>query len=155
MSDLIVIMFDAEADAAAALATIRAAEREGGVHLTDTAVITKDERGETRVRNEISSDAESGAVIGAVLGLILPGIGSVIGAAAGAFLGSKFGDGAVDGGFAKDVAAALAPGTSALFLMIDGGDPAALAGALEPYEGRVYQTSLPPDFEGELNRALR
>ncbi|MFM9107325.1 MAG: DUF1269 domain-containing protein [Chloroflexota bacterium] len=155
MSDLIVIMFDAEADAAAALATIREAERAGGIRLTDTAVITKDGSGETRVRNEISSDAESGAVIGAVLGLILPGIGSVIGAAAGAFLGSKMGDGAVDGGFARDVATALAPGTSALFLMIEGGDPAALAGALEPYEGRVYQTSLPPDFEAELNRALR
>lgn len=155
MSDLIVIMFDAEADAAAALATIREVERAGGIHLTDTAVITKDPDGKVRTKNEISSDAESGAVIGAVLGLIVPGIGSIIGAAAGAFLGSKFGDGGVDGGFAKDVATALAPGTSALFLMIDGGDPAGLAGALEPYEGRVYQTSLPPDFEAELNRALR
>jgi uncharacterized membrane protein len=155
MSDLIVIMFDAEPDASAALATIRQAERAGGIKLTDTAVITKDQDGQVHVKNEISSDAESGAVIGAVLGLILPGIGSIIGAAAGAFLGSKLGDGAVDGGFAKDVAAALAPGTSSLFLMVEGGNPAALAGALEPYAGRVYQTSLPPDFEAELNRALR
>jgi len=155
MSDLIVIMFDAEEDAAAALTAIRGAERAGGIRLTDTAVITKDQGGDTRIRNEVSSDAESGAVIGAVLGLILPGIGSIIGAAAGAFLGSRLGDGSVDGGFARDVAAALAPGTSALFLMIEGGDPAALAGAMEPYAGRVYQTTLPPDLEAELNRALR
>jgi uncharacterized membrane protein len=155
MSDLIVIMFDAEPDASAALQTIRGVEKGGGVRLTDTAVITKDADGQFHIKNEVSTDTESGAVIGAVLGLILPGIGSIVGAAAGAFLGSKLGDGAVPGDFAKDVANALAPGTSALFLMAEGGDPAALAGALEPYQGRVYQTSLPQDFEGELNRALR
>ncbi|MGI9252358.1 MAG: DUF1269 domain-containing protein, partial [Thermomicrobiales bacterium] len=130
MSDLLVIMFDEETDAAEALATIREVERGGGVHLTDTAVITKDEDGTMAIKNEASSDAESGAVIGAVLGLIVPVIGSIVGAGVGAFIGSKFGDGAVDGKFAKEVAEALAPGTSALFLMTDGGDADALAGAL-------------------------
>jgi len=155
MSDLIVIAFDEADDAAEALRTIREIEREGGIHLTDTAVVTKNADGSTHVKNELSTDTESGAVIGAVLGLILPGIGSIIGAAAGGFIGSKLGDNAVDGGFVKQVEAALAPGSSALFLMADGGDPAALAGALEPFTGRVFQTTLPPDFEGELNRALR
>ena len=155
MSDLVVILFDAEADAAAALSTIRSVEKGGGIHLTDTAVITKDLTGNVHMKNEFSTDAESGAVIGAVLGLILPGIGSIIGAAAGAFIGSKMGDTAIDGAFEKSVAEALEPDMSALFLMTDGGDPAALAGALEPYEGHVFQTTLSQDFQDELNRALR
>jgi len=56
----------------------------------------------------------------------------------------------------KDIegSADLTEVTSALFL-IGEGDPAALLGALKPYEGHVYQTSIDAELEREVNAALR
>jgi uncharacterized membrane protein len=159
MSDLVVITFDRRDDAAAALAAMRTMEREGQVKLTDSAVVVKDADGTVDIWNEASSGAETGAVVGGAIGLLttfmFPVVGAVAGAAAGAWVGSKFGGGSVDGGFVKDVGEGLQPGKSALFLMVAGADAAAFRAALEPFEGRVYQTTLSEDFRQTLEAALK
>lgn len=159
MSDLIVITFDARDDAAQALAAMRALEHEGALKLTDSAVVVKDANGTVDVWNEASTGAETGAVVGGAIGLLttfmFPIVGAVAGAAAGAWIGSKFGDTSVDGQFVNDVGEGLQPGKSALFLMVRSADAAALRGALEPFEGRVYQTTLSEDFRQTLEAALK
>ena len=159
MSDLVVIAFDHEDDARRALAEMRVLEGQGVLQLTDTAVVAKDSGGAVHVKNEASSGTETGAVVGGAIGLLtsflFPVVGTVVGAAAGAYIGNQIAGDAIDDGFVKDVGEAIKPDTSALFLMIRRSDAAALRAALEPYEGRVYQTTLSPDLEASLNRALR
>jgi uncharacterized membrane protein len=60
----------------------------------------------------------------------------------------------LDGRFINDVGEAMQPGTSALFLMVKEEDPDAVVTALDPFEGQVYQTSLPSDVEERLRQAL-
>lgn len=159
MSDLVVIAFDEEDDARQALATMRDLERDGALQLTDSAVVAKDPDGTLHVKNEASSGAETGAVVGGAIGLLtsflFPVVGTVVGAAAGAWVGSRIAGDAVAGAFVDDVGNALAPGKSALFLMIRDTDAAAFRAALEPYSGRVYQTTLADDLKESLDRALR
>ena len=80
--------------------------------------------------------------------------GFLVGAAAGAYLGRKL-DAVVDGQFVKEVEASMGPGTSALFLVFRKYEPAALTAWLQPYAGRVYQTTLSPELVEQLDRALQ
>ena len=158
MSNLVVITFDQEGTAEQALEAIRQIEKANQIKLSDTAVIVKDAAGEVKVKNEWSSGTETGAVVGGVLGLmtsfIFPVVGTVAGAALGGFVGSKF-DTGVDKKFVEDLSNSLTPGSSALFLLIKQGSPDAGVAAMEPFEGTVYQTTLSPDLEDSLRRALQ
>jgi uncharacterized membrane protein len=158
MSNLIVITFPGEETAAEAMANVRTVEHAGGFGLTDSAVISKNAEGELHVKNEWSSGTETGAVVGGVIGAMVtfffPIAGAALGAGAGAFIGSRI-DPGVDGKFVDDVADGLAPGSSAVFLMVkDGADTAALVAAFGGFKGTVYQTTLSPDFEDSLRRSL-
>ncbi len=157
MADLIVLTFAGPNDAAAALAALRRIAVEGRLHLLDTAIVTRDGAGTVHVKNEVSSATEIGAVAGALLGAVLmfmvPLAGIVVGAAGGALVGRLLDQG-VDDRFVQEVGAALRPGTSALFLLTDRGDPEAVVAALQPFTGSVYQTTLVPDLEAEMRHAL-
>jgi uncharacterized membrane protein len=156
MSNLIVMTFEHEQDAAEVLATIRRLEHERVLKLADSAVVAKDLSGNVSVRNEVSSATEVGATTGAVLGgfltLMFPPIGMAIGAASGAAIGAMLQKG-VDSGVVNEVSASLQPGGSALFLVTNWGHPSAIE-ALKPFKGTVYQTTLPEDIEDRLRRAL-
>jgi uncharacterized membrane protein len=156
MSDLIVVVFSDEDQAADALATLRELERVDAVHFEDTAVITKDAQGKLHVKNELSSATETGAVGGVLLGALMtvlfPGVGMVIGALGGAAIGAALGDG-VDRAFVKEVSESLQPGSSALFLLVKHMQGAVID-ALKPYTGTVYHTNLNADLEERLVRAL-
>ena len=156
MSSLVVITFDSEAEAAEVLQTIRGLEKQGVMRLADSAVVAKDASGKVHVKNEVSGATETGAVAGAIVGgfltFMFPPLGIAIGAASGAAIGAALQQG-VDGSFVKDVSQSLEPGKSALFLEIAQGHPSAIE-ALKPYKGTVFQTTLDPDVEDRLRRAL-
>ena len=156
MSNLVVLVFDDEQQAYDALATMRRLEHAGAVSLDDTAVISKDATGKIEVKNQVSNATKTGAVVGGVLGLLMtfmfPVAGLTIGALSGAGIGAVL-DKGVDRGFVKEVSQALEPGRSALFLLIGSAQPAVLD-ALKPYSGKVYQSTLPPDLEERLEKAL-
>lgn len=158
MSDIIVVGFDREEDGLAALRSLRSLEKESGLHLEDTAVISKDPDGSVHVKNEMASGTEEGAVVGAILGgvltVVFPIAGIVGGAAIGGLVGRSWKHG-IDGAFVKEVGEQLQPGTSALFAQVTSGSAAAIEAAFRPFEGKVIQTSLPPDFEDGLRDALR
>ena len=77
----------------------------------------------------------------------------MIGALAGAGIGKMAGLG-VDKKFIKDVQEAVKPGNSALFLVVRHANFAALRAMLQPHEGSIYQTSVSPEDEETIKRAL-
>lgn len=157
MAELIAITFEDQESAGEVLRRLRDLEKAGQFHLTDTAVLVKDEQGKLHVESELDSGVEAGMVVGGVLGLALsflfPIAGLVVGAAGGALVGRMLEQG-VDKDLVKEVSARLRPGTSALFLMVDRANADAALAAVRQHRGKVYQSSLPDEVEEELRRAL-
>jgi uncharacterized membrane protein len=159
MSNLVVITFDNAEEAGKVRETLRSVERSRHLSLDDSAVVVKDEEGKIHVKNEMDRGTKVGAFGGGVLGLVIgsivfPVAGTVIGAIGGALVG-KSADLGIDQKFVKEVAEDLQPGTSAIFLIVREADPEVAMAALRPYQGKVRQTSLPPEAEEELRRILK
>ena len=157
MSDLVAVSFADPDTATRALGSIRALEKDGGVALEDTAVVTKDADGKVHVKNEMSSGTETGAAVGAVLGSLLfvvfP-VGIIGGAIIGGLVGRAAAPG-IDGNFVKQVEADLPAGGSALFVLTKGGHAGMLIASMRQYEGKVVQTSLDEEEEQALRDSLK
>jgi uncharacterized membrane protein len=157
MSRIVVIGFDTEEDARAALQTLRGVEKQRGIKFEDTAVVSMAADGNVSVKNESSAATEVGAVVGGIVGglavVVFPIAGIAIGAAMGAGIGAAAGKG-VPGEFVKEIRDQLTPGTSALFLQIQEANADMAIAALRKYHGRVIQTSLEEETEEALRRAL-
>ena len=80
--------------------------------------------------------------------------GIAIGAASGALIGKSLGNG-VDKKFIKDVKEALTPGSSAILFIISHENTGILISALEPYSGKIYQSSFDSEAEAEIRKALQ
>jgi len=133
-------------------------EKRGLLSLDDAAVIIKDTDGKFKVHGQADRGVKIGAVGGGLMGLLLASIffpigGIVLGALAGAGIGAAANIG-IDKKFVKDVEAAMPNNSSAIIIYARSGDPAAVRGALEPFNGTIYQTSLDGDAEAALRRAL-
>jgi uncharacterized membrane protein len=159
MPNLVVITFDGPDKAGEVLETLRSDQYEDSIGLDDSAVVVKDEEGIVQVDNEVDRGIKVGAVGGGLLGLLIgllfggPIASLVLGAIAGA-LGGDLANLGIDQRFINEVADAMKPGTSALFVMVREADPNATVEALEPFEGTVYYAHLPEEAEQELRRAL-
>jgi uncharacterized membrane protein len=158
MSEWIVIVFDNTEEAQLVREKLRGLENSGDLSLDDAQVIARDAEGKVHSKGQIDRGVGVGAVGGGLVGLLLAGLffpvaGIVIGALAGAGLGKMAGLG-VDKKFIKEVQEAVKPGTSALFLVVRHANFAALRAMLQPHEGSIYQTSVSPEDEATLKRAL-
>ncbi len=150
MADLVVVTFRGQEDARKALDDLRVMEKSGGVLVDDVEVIERDADGEIHHIGRVDKATKGGALGGGFLGLLLglvffPVLGLAIGAIAGGLIGKSLGHN-VDKQLVKDVTADLAPGTSALFLLMSG-PGSALTGLFKPYEGTVDLTTVDPDLE--------
>ena len=157
MSRITVITFDNPDEADRVRDVLRDLSRQGQLTILDSAVVVKDAQGEVKVNNQIGRNVKWGLIGGGILGGLLfflfPIAGIVGGAAAGAVIGKSLGDD-VDKGFIEDVKNALQPGTSALFVITRDEHADAVFGALKPFKGTVYHTSLSPTNEETLKRVL-
>ncbi len=101
---------------------------------------------------------KTGAVAGGVIGLILASIffpigGIILGALAGAGIGASTRIG-IDKQFVKDLEEATPNNGSAIIIYARHGDANAVRAAVEPFHGKVFQSSLDTDADEALRRAL-
>ncbi len=157
MSQLLVITFGDRETAGQAAERLKSINKANAASIQDMAVVEKDADDKVHVHHGIDTTTAGGAIGGGVLGLLLglvffPIGGLLIGAAAGAFIGRSLHHN-VDKKLIEDVTNDLGPNTSAVFVVGDGA-PAAVVGALEPFKGKVYQTTLDAETEAQLQAAL-
>ena len=158
MSQLLVITFGDRETAGQAAERLKGLQKGHGIDISDMAVVEKDGDGKVHVHHGIDSTTAGGAFVGGALGLLLglvffPVAGLAIGALAGGFIGRSLHQN-VDKKLVEDVTADLSENTSALFVMGSSSSPSAVIGALEPYKGKVYQTTLDSEAEAQIQAAL-
>lgn len=157
-SSLIVLAFDTMDEAEQVHEALVKGKKEGLVTIEDAAVVVKDAEGKVHVKNQVSRTTWAATGVGGALGLLIGSIffpigGLVLGLAGGAVVGRLM-DLGVDGKFVKDVGEQIKPGTSALFVLVKGENPAAEVAILRPYKGHVLQTTLDSDAEQAIRDAL-
>ena len=159
MSNLVVLTFNDTTQAVDAFEALKRAERSGQLKIDDAAVIVKQESGKVEIKNQMDTGVKWGAVGGGILGLMLASVffplaGLAIGALGGALVGKTL-DLGVDQKFVREVTEALEPGSSALFVIGKSDHPGTVIAILRPFQGTVYQTSLPTEVFEALEDALK
>jgi len=157
MSQLLVITFGARETAGQAAERLKSVQKAHAVEIKDMAVVEKDGDGKVHVHHGVDTTTAGGAAVGGILGLLLgivffPIAGLAIGAIVGGAIGRSLHQN-IDKNLVKDVTADLTEDTSALFV-IGSGQASAVVGALDPFKGKVYQTTLDPDEEAQIQAAL-
>jgi uncharacterized membrane protein len=157
MSQLLVITFERRESAALASESLKSLQSGHGAQIDDMAVVEKDAEGKIHAHHGMDKTTAGGAIVGGTLGLLLgfvffPLAAIAIGAAAGGLIGRSLHHN-IDKKLVEDVTNDLTPNTSALFVL-GTGNASAVVGALEPYKGKVYQTTLDSEAEAQIQAAL-
>ncbi|MGD8486268.1 MAG: DUF1269 domain-containing protein [Chloroflexota bacterium] len=158
MSQLLVITFESRETAGQAAERLKGLQKAHGLSISDMAVVEKDAEGKVHVQHGIDTTTGGGAIVGGALGLLLglvffPIAGLAIGAIAGGLIGRSLGQN-IDKNLVNDVTSDLTENTSALFIMGESDSPSAVIGALDPYKGKVYQTTVDAETEAQIQAAL-
>jgi uncharacterized membrane protein len=158
MSDLVVIAFPTEAKAEEVRQKLLAIQKEYLIELDDAVVAVKDSQGHIKLNqlmNMTATGAVSGAFWGTLIGLIflMPLVGAAMGAASGA-LGGALTDVGLDDKWMKETAAAIQPGTAALFLLVRKVTADKVLEKLKGEGGTVMKTSFDHTKEAALQAAL-
>lgn len=155
---LVVLTFDDMDTAEKVHQSLVSAKKQGLVQIDDAAVVVKDEEGKVKVDNQVARGTWISTAVGGGLGLLIGAIffpigGLVLGLAGGALV-AKAMDLGVDGKFVDEVSEKIQPGTSALFIMAEDANTAAILAVLREYEGHVLQTTLDTEAEEAIKKAL-
>ena len=158
MSTLAVIAYPEQDTAAQAAAALARMQKEYLIQLEDVAWVTKKPDGKMKLHQGTSLTgvaAAGGAFWGFLFGLIflVPIAGMAIGAASGALV-AHFADIGVDDKWAKEVAAAIPPGGSALFVLARNAQNERVLPEMAKFGGQVLKTSLSAEKQAELEEAL-
>ena len=160
MSNLIVVGFNNPADAFEMRVALAKMQVQYLIEMEDAVVVTRDAEGAVQLHQSVNlaaAGAVGGAFWGSLIGLLFlnPLLGAAVGAGSGALSG-KFADIGINDQFMKDLSATLTPGSAALFVLVRKSTPDKVLEGLKPFagKGRVLQTSLTKDKEGELRQLL-
>jgi uncharacterized membrane protein len=158
MSDLVVVAFPTEAKAEEVRQKLLGMQKEYLIELSDAVIAVKDDQGRIKLNqlfNTTAAGAVSGAFWGALVGLIflMPLAGAALGAASGT-LGGYLTDVGLDDKWMKEVAAAIHPGTAALFVLVRNITADKVLEGLKGEGGTVLKTSLDHTKEATLQAAL-
>ena len=160
MSQLIVIGFDAEADAFALRQELGAAQKEYLLKLEDAVVVTRPTEGEYQLHQALNltgAGALTGTFWGGLIGLLflMPVAGAAIGAAAGGLAGSAT-DYGINDDFIRQIGKTVPVGSGAVFILAQDFNLDKLLPRLEKYGSgaRVIQTSLSDADEARLRDTL-
>lgn len=155
MSDLVVIAFPTEAKAEEVREKLLAMQKEYLIELGDAVIAVKDSKGNIKLNqliNTTAAGAVTGTFWGALIGLIflMPLAGAALGAASGTLSGYLTDVGIDD----KETAAAIQPGTAALFVLVRKVTADKVLDRLKGEGGTVLKTSLDHTKEAALQAAL-
>lgn len=158
MSDLVVIAFPTEAKAEEVRQKLLTMQKEYLIELGDAVIAVKDAKGQIKLNqlvNATAVGAVSGTFWGTLIGLIflMPLVGAALGAASGA-LGGALSDVGINDKWMKDTAAAIQPGTAALFVLVRKVTADKVLEGLKGEGGTVLKTSLDHTKEAALQAAL-
>ena len=159
MSHILVVTFEDETQGMSVLSTLKSLKHQDLLKLDDAAVIVKDAEGKVEVKNMTESGVKAGAITGGALGLLIgsflfPVAGIVLGAVGGGLVGKSLHTG-IDKDFVIEVRNSLQPGSSAILFIVSHENVGVLIAALEPYKGKIYQTSFDSEEEEQLRQALK
>jgi len=158
MSNLVVIAFPTEAKAEEVRQKLLAMQVEYLIELDDAVIAAKDAQGRIKLNqliNTTTAAAVSGTFWGALIGLIflMPLVGAAMGAASGALSGALT-DLGINDKWMKETAAAIQPGTAALFVLVRKVTADKVLERLKGEGGTVMKTSLDHTKEAALQAAL-
>jgi uncharacterized membrane protein len=160
MSHLVAIVFNDEVTAFDMRAALVKMQKDYLIDLEDAVVVTKDQKGKTRLDQAVnltSVGAVGGGFWGLLIGMIFlnPLLGAAIGAGAGALSG-RLNDIGVNDRMMKEIAQSFTPGSSGLFVLIRRATADKVLAGLKDFagKGKVFQTSLSRDDEAALREAL-
>ena len=158
MADLIAIAYPDETTALVAEQTAQELADDLGIQPDAIAAIVRSRDGRFKVttnHHEVGGGASWGMLWGLLFGMLffVPFFGMAIGAGLGALFG-KLEKSGIDKEFQQQVRDKLAPGTSALFLVVEHVTPEKAAAALARHGGTVITSSLSEEAEQELQDAL-
>jgi uncharacterized membrane protein len=146
MSELVVIAFPTEAKAEEVRQKLLAMQKEYLIELGDAVIAVKDSKGDIKLNqliNTTAAGAVTGAFWGSLIGLIflMPLAGAALGAASGTLSGYLT-DIGIDDKWMKETAAAVQPGTAALFVLVRKVTGDKVLERLKGDGGTVLKTSL-------------
>ncbi len=158
-SIITVITFDDETKAKRFLKRIKKLEEDLQLKINDAVVVSKNAKGKVKVKETTDLTVGKGTAKGGTLGFVVgfffggPIGGAVLGAAAGALLGKK-----LDLGISQDkikaVEESMQPGSSAIFLDIEGAQHVdMLAGLVGKYGGEVIDLNISESVQMEMSQA--
>jgi len=158
MSELVVIAFPTEAKAEEVRQKLLAMQKEYLLEMSDAVIAVKDAKGRIKLNqmlNTTAVGAVSGTFWGTLIGLIflMPLAGAALGAASGA-LGGALTDVGINDKWMKETAAAIQPGTAALFVLVRRVTADKVLERLRGEGGIVMKTSLDHTKEAALQAAL-
>jgi uncharacterized membrane protein len=158
MSELVVIAYPTEAKAEEVRQKLLAMQKEYLLEMSDAVIAVKDAKGRIKLNqmlNTTAVGAVSGTFWGTLIGLIflMPLAGAALGAASGA-LGGALTDVGINDKWMKETAAAIQPGTAALFVLVRRATADKVLERLRGEGGNVMKTSLDHTKEAALQAAL-
>ena len=158
MAELVAIGYDDETTAAAAADEVRSMSKDLIIEPDAIAVISRDAEGKYHVttsHHPVGGGASWGMFWGFLFGILffVPVFGMAVGAGLGALMGKVEKTG-INREFQEQVRDMVAPGTSALFLIVEKVTPDKAVDRLSRFGGTVLKSSLSKDAEHELQDAL-
>lgn len=166
MADLVVLDFDGIDTADAVLTKLRLLRKQELIDLLDAVVVIRPEGGDIQIKQSVNMTAvgaasglSTGALVGALAGLLVlnplggMALGGMAGAAMGA-LGGRLSDFGINDDFIREVGQTIAPGTSALFVLVAKATPDKVIAEIREHNPLVLRTSLSNEQEDALREAL-
>lgn len=160
MLDLFVLAFDDETTAFEMRSELTKMQTEYLLDIEDIVVVTHNAAGKIKLhqsRKLVIAGATSGAFLGTLVGYFLlnPLLGLAAGTGAGVIAGA-LSDKGINDHFIREVSAKLAPGSSAVFLLIRGAKGDKITARLSTFAGKCHllQSSLTFEQEARLRDEL-
>ncbi len=158
-SRLIVLTFEEAAQAESLYEKLKELDKKKILNLEDAVFVVKGDDGSYKVDEKMHNEKRSGTAKGAVFGTLIGWMlgGPVLGLAGGAIVGRMIGkrvDLGIDKGTIESISNALDSGHTALFLSGSANQAAPVLEAFKGARGKLIETTIDPDVQAKLQRAL-